>query len=221
VYGFCSGDPVASVNVVEQTLDNIGCHNVRFAEQRLAEYLRDPDSVTRSWRQSLRELDGREATAALARPSRRRSVFNPVIPSQPRGRPDFDSAILQDRVEQLVCAFRLRGHLAAKLDPLGMSRPQPPELSPESHGFNESDLQCCCSTLAVGGPDRQTLETIVRRLRDTYCRYIGVQFMHIDDPAVRQWLQQRMESSGNRIELSRQDQLRILTHLTDAVVFEQ
>ena len=70
-------------------------------------------------------------------------------------------------------------------------------------------------------PETQTVRDVVERLRNTYCRYIGVQFLHIDDPAVRNWLQQRMERSENRIRLSRAEQLRILTRLTDAVIFEQ
>ena len=61
----------------------------------------------------------------------------------------------------------------------------------------------------------------MQRLRNTYCRSIGVQFMHIDDPAARQWLQHRMESTQNRLALSREEQLRILMRLTDAVIFEE
>ena len=65
------------------------------------------------------------------------------------------------------------------------------------------------------------LREIIERLRNTYCRSIGVQFMHIDDYAIRYWLQERMERSQNRLALSRAKQLRILTRLTDAVVFEE
>ena len=73
----------------------------------------------------------------------------------------------------------------------------------------------------AGRADNQTVAEILRLLKDTYCRYIGVQFMHISEPAIRHWLHERMESCGNRIELSRDEQLRILTRLTDAVIFEE
>src|SRR6185312_16082724 len=66
-----------------------------------------------------------------------------------------------------------------------------------------------------------SLREIVDRLSQTYCRSIGVQFMYIDDLFVREWLQQRMESTGNRLNLSRPEQLRILVRLTDAVMFEE
>ena len=72
----------------------------------------------------------------------------------------------------------------------------------------------------AGRADKQTVAEILRLLKDTYCRYIGVQFMHINDPGSA-WLQERMESCGNRIELSRDEQLRILTRLTDATIFEE
>jgi 2-oxoglutarate dehydrogenase E1 component len=65
------------------------------------------------------------------------------------------------------------------------------------------------------------LREIIERLRNTYCRSIGVQFMHIDDFGMRYWLQERMERAQNRLALSRDEQLRILTRLTDAVVFEE
>jgi len=66
-----------------------------------------------------------------------------------------------------------------------------------------------------------TLGRLLERLRNTYCRSIGVQYMHIDDLSVRRWLQRRMESTENRLQLTREEQLRILTKLTDAVTFEE
>src|SRR5258706_12531102 len=66
-----------------------------------------------------------------------------------------------------------------------------------------------------------TLGSLLERLRNTYCRSIGVQYMHIDELNVRRWLQRRMEATENRLQLNREEQLRILTRLTDAVTFEQ
>src|SRR5687767_15607580 len=66
-----------------------------------------------------------------------------------------------------------------------------------------------------------TLRQIIERLRNTYCRSIGVEYMHIDDLKIRRWLQERMEPTENRINISRKEQLRILTRLTDAVTFEE
>src|SRR5687767_8231538 len=81
------------------------------------------------------------------------------------------------------------------------------------------DQSYSCETLVPHG--RLTLAEILDRLWNTYCRSIGVEYMHIDVPAVRKWLQERMEWSQNRLQLSRAEQLRILTRLNDAVSFEQ
>jgi 2-oxoglutarate dehydrogenase E1 component len=88
-------------------------------------------------------------------------------------------------------------------------------------GFTEADLDKTFSTISAGGPNLRTLREILQWLRNTYCRSIGVQFTHIDDFNVRQWLQMRMESTENRVQLTREEQLRILKRLSDAVVFEE
>ncbi len=133
----------------------------------------------------------------------------------------FSAGVLQERVDQLVRAYRVRGHRMAKVDPLGESPPMIPELDPEFHGLGSEDLDRTFSTRSLGGADQATLRELIKRLRTTYCRFIGVQFMHIDDLTVRGWLQERVESTENRIQLSRGEQLRILTYLTDAVIFEE
>ncbi|WP_425397527.1 2-oxoglutarate dehydrogenase E1 component [Aeoliella sp.] len=140
------------------------------------------------------------------------------------GRPargDVQLVALQERVDQLIRNHRVRGHIIARLDPLKQPRPQPPELDPAYYGFTEADYDRVFSTRTSYGPQERTLREIVGWLRNTYCRYIGAQFMHIDDLSVRQWLQDRMESNENRIHLRRDEQLRILRKLTDAVIFEE
>jgi len=81
------------------------------------------------------------------------------------------------------------------------------------------DLPVCSEAFQYDGP--LTLRSLLERLRNTYCRSIGVQYMHIDDLSVRRWLQRRMEATENRTQLTREEQLRILTRLTDAVTFEE
>ncbi len=130
-------------------------------------------------------------------------------------------AELQDRVDQLIRGFRVRGHLEAKIDPLGIPRMQNRELDPLAYGFRPEDFSNRFSTVTISGENEQTLEEIVAKLRATYCRSIGAQFMHIDEHDVRNWLQSRMESTQNRIQLAHERQIRILTRLTDAVIFEE
>jgi 2-oxoglutarate dehydrogenase E1 component len=207
--------------------DLLNPSNLGFVEELYDAYLREPGSLPAAWRRAFEALE--DGANGRARPRlgpsfRPASVFNPPAPSPARAhaaRPS-DVAALQDRVDQLVRAYRVRGHLVAHLDPLGQPRPEQPELDPAFYGFTEADLGREFSAEAIGGgPPRQTLREIRQRLANTYCRSIGVQFYHIDDLSIKAWLQERMEGTENRIALGRDEQLRILTRLTDAVIFEE
>src|SRR5882724_3195547 len=192
-----------------------GSLNLAFVERLHADYLRDRAAVPAEWRRYFEQAgDGENAQPA---PSFRPwSVFNPPVEHAA-----LTASALQERVDMLLRCYRVRGHVIAKLDPLGQPLPQPPELDPGFYQFTAADMErpVSCDTLSPGKPLR--LRELIQRLRNTYCRWIGVQFMHIDDLAVRQWLQQRMERTQNRLQFSRDEQVRILTRLTDAVVFEE
>ena len=127
----------------------------------------------------------------------------------------------QERVAELIHAHRIRGHLFASVDPLGMLQPPPPELEPEHFGLGKDDLD---KQFATGdfapGESELSLRDILARLRTTYCRTIGVEYMHGEDPAIKKWLQERMESTGNAPSLTREQKLRILARLTDAETIE-
>jgi 2-oxoglutarate dehydrogenase E1 component len=208
--------------------------NLQYVEQQLAAYLDDPAQVAPEWQalfarwEELRKSDGRGTRGpTFARPS----IFNPhgapSVGTQQGEAPRLpaDEALhiarLQERVDMLVRNYRVRGHRIAQVDPLGAPRPYLSELDPAVLGFTEADLDRPFSAATIQGEDVQTLRRLLERLRNTYCRSIGVQFMHIDDLEIREWLQRRMEGSENHIELPRQMQLRILTRLTDAVIFEE
>jgi 2-oxoglutarate dehydrogenase E1 component len=154
----------------------------------------------------------RPAHAAIAPPPAQR----PRVPAE-----QWNIAVSQDRVDQLIRAYRVRGHLVAQIDPLGLPRPALPELELSFYGLTEADLDREFSTATIEGPQSMTLRRIIERLRNTYCRSIGVQFYHMDDLKVRRWLQERMEGTENRCVLSRKEQLRILNGLTSAAVFEE
>jgi 2-oxoglutarate dehydrogenase E1 component len=203
---------------------NLNCLSADYLESLLEDYLRDPSRVPPGWREYFERFNGEPAggRAGFRTTLPRRSLFHAPAPrGDGRSQRDFRTARLQDRVDQLIRAYRVRGHLMAQLNPLGPARPQRPDLTPEFYGLTPADLDRPFSTVTLGGQAAQTLREILSRLRNTYCRSIGVQFMHIDDLAVKNWLQERMEPTENRIELSRRQQIRILTRLTDAVIFEQ
>ncbi|MEO1991111.1 MAG: 2-oxoglutarate dehydrogenase E1 component [Pirellulales bacterium] len=145
----------------------------------------------------------------------------PLPPIAVGSQGDDRVAFLQDRVDQLVRAYRVRGHLMADIDPLGRPRPGLPELDPGFYHLTEEDMDRSFSTDTIEGPQSMSLRQIIKRLRNTYCRSIGVQFMHMDDLLVRQWLQVRMEGCENRTQLDRRQQLRIYRQMTTAAVFEE
>ncbi len=201
--------------------------SLEYIERLRAEYFRNPDSVSPQWQTYFAESDdGNGATdGRQLRPSfRPRGLFQrPPLDALDDAACDarLDVAKLQDRIDQLIRAYRVRGHTIAKLDPLGMQRPQLPELELGYYGFTVEDLDRQFSTITVAGGNVCTLREIHERLKNTYCQYVGVQFMHIDDLSIRQWLCERMEATENRLAIPRDVQLRILTRLTDAVVFEE
>jgi 2-oxoglutarate dehydrogenase E1 component len=198
-----------------------------FLESLYADYARDPNSVSADWRRYFNEMSNGSRNIAVPRlgPSfQPASVFNPPSKAATNGHAsvrDLQMAVLQDRVDQWIRAYRVRGHMIAHIDPLGMPRPHQPELDPDYYGFTESDLDRPFSTDTIRGPDVLTLRRILERLSNTYCRSIGVQFMHMDDLSVRQWLQDRMEGTENRLTLNRSEQLRVLKRLTSATIFEE
>ncbi|ADI14031.1 2-oxoglutarate dehydrogenase E1 component [Truepera radiovictrix] len=197
--------------------------SLAFVEALYESFLEDPSSVSDAWRRYF-EHNGRNGLGgAYRRPTfAPRSLFNPapsVAAAPARG--EASDAALQQRVGRLVRNYRVRGHIMAQLDPLGMPKAErPPELDPAYYGL-EGDLERKVAPDTIPGTGELSVREVIERLQNTYCRSIGAQFMHIDDLAVRKWLQRRMETTENRLELSREEQIRILTKLTDAVIFEE
>jgi len=205
--------------------------SLAFAEDLFVSWQQDPASVSPDWRAYFESLPGARKDTARQGPSfRAASIFNPPEIQRPGPNGNGKShamlapgevAAQQDKVDQLVRAYRTRGHLVAKIDPLERPRPELSELDPASYGFSEADLDRRFSTSELFGPPTMTLRQILEKLRATYCRSIGVQYMHIDDMVRSNWLRERLEGSENRLEMSREEQLRILTKLTESTLFEE
>jgi len=136
---------------------------------------------------------------------------------------DLEVAKKQVHVQSIVAAYRFLGSRFADLDPLKrQERPEIPELDPAFYGLTEADMDIMFSaTNTYFGQDQMTLRDIVKALRDTYCRSIGVEYMHISDPAQKRWLQERMETSLGTAQLSAEEKLHILERLTAAEGLER
>ncbi|MCG7421822.1 multifunctional oxoglutarate decarboxylase/oxoglutarate dehydrogenase thiamine pyrophosphate-binding subunit/dihydrolipoyllysine-residue succinyltransferase subunit [Micrococcus porci] len=122
------------------------------------------------------------------------------------------------RIQQLIHAYRDRGHLLANVDPLEYRMPTHPDLDIREHGLTLWDLDREWPTGGFGGADTLTLRRILGVLRDAYCRTVGVEYMHIQNPAERAWFQDKLERPYEKP--SREEQLRILGRLNAAEAFE-
>ena len=126
------------------------------------------------------------------------------------------------RALMLIRAYRVMGHLVADLDPLGITeRKVHQELRPETYGFTEADLDRPIFIDKVLGLETATIRQILRILRRTYCRQIGVEFMHITSPVQKRWIQERIEGSDKDIAFTAEGKKAILYKLIEAEGFEK
>ncbi len=122
------------------------------------------------------------------------------------------------RIAELIHAYRSRGHFMAETDPLAYRQRRHPDLDIQNHGLTLWDLDRVFPTAGFGGKTKDTLRNILGLLRDSYCRSVGAEYMHLQDPRQRRWLQERLEAGYARTP--REDQLRILRKLNQAEAFE-
>ena len=122
------------------------------------------------------------------------------------------------RIAELIHSYRSRGHFMAETDPLAYRQRRHPDLDLQNHGLTLWDLDRVFPTAGFTGKPKATLRDILGLLRDSYCRTVGAEYMHLQDPRQRRWLQERLESGYARTP--REDQLRVLRRLNAAEAFE-
>ncbi len=199
--------------------------NAWYLEEMLRRFRADPTSVDASFREYF-EREGAawaEGPVPVSEPGfATHSIFDRATRNGHAAH-DRDSEVVsaQGHIFQLINAYRVRGHLAARLDPLGLwKRPDHPELDPLYWGFTEADLDRTFRTVFLKGPERLTLRELVAHLRETYSRTIGVESMHIHDTRIKEWLQERFERTRSHCVLDRDTMVFILEKLTSAEAFE-
>ncbi|WP_418908953.1 multifunctional oxoglutarate decarboxylase/oxoglutarate dehydrogenase thiamine pyrophosphate-binding subunit/dihydrolipoyllysine-residue succinyltransferase subunit [Glutamicibacter endophyticus] len=122
------------------------------------------------------------------------------------------------RIQQLIHSYRVRGHLMADTNPLEYVMRRHPDLDVQTYGLTLWDLDREWVTGGLGGKDRMLLRDILGVLRDAYCRTTGLEYMHLQEPAEREWFQSQLETGYAKP--SRDEQLRILSKLNAAEAFE-
>jgi 2-oxoglutarate dehydrogenase E1 component len=187
------------------SLDLVTRANPAYVDEQYRRYLADPSSVDEGWALFFAGFElaangnGAGAATAAAAPA-----AEPVI-----------------GVFDLVHSYRELGHLVAHLNPLGPKPEGHPLLEPSEFGFSEADLDRVIECGSFQGCATATLRDLIGRLQETYCRTLGVEYLHIQNRDERMWLQARMEPTSNHPDLGREARLRILDKLIAAEGFEQ
>ncbi|MBD9484193.1 2-oxoglutarate dehydrogenase E1 component [Pseudomonas sp. PDM14] len=203
--------------------------NAAYVEELYELYLHDPNAVPEEWRTYFQKLpaDGNSATDVSH--STVRDHFVLLAKNQRRAQPVSAGSVSSEHekkqveVLRLIQAYRMRGHQAATLDPLGLwQRPAPADLAINHYGLTNADLD---TTFRTGelyiGKEEATLREIHEALQQTYCRTIGAEFTHIVDSEQRKWFQQRLESVRGRPAFSAEVQSHLLERLTAAEGLEK
>ena len=133
---------------------------------------------------------------------------------------EHPGALRQSGVDALIHRYRDIGHLLACMDPLSACPTSHPLLEMDAFGLDASDLERVFAAPGLIEAGSAPLKEIVGRLKQTYCHSIGVEYMHLQDPDERRWLQERMEPTGNRTDLSEAERIHLLKKLTAASRFE-
>jgi 2-oxoglutarate dehydrogenase E1 component len=203
--------------------------NAGFIAELYARFLKNPDSVDESWRRFFSEMDDDLSSmrAEVYGPSWGKPA-PPIIGNGAATAVEIDVEVLRRatadsiRALNLIRAYRVRGHLEAELDPLGLEKRDPyPELDYHSYGFIEADLDREIFINNLLGRERARLREIIAILRETYCGHIGVEYMHIQVPTERAWIQEKFEKRQSRPTYSAAVKKQILQTLTIAETFER
>src|SRR5437879_1593459 len=203
--------------------------NAEFIAELYARYPDAPQWVAPSWRRFFAEMaeDAAAIRAERAGPPWARPLPPIELPETPAPASTVNGAAVQQaaidsiRALNLIRSYRVRGHLEADLDPLHLEQRRPHnELDYHTYGFTEADLDREIFINNLLGRERATLREIVAILRTTYCGTIGVEYMHIQAPAERAWIQERFEKQTRPV-LSAAVKSQILETLTAAETFER
>jgi 2-oxoglutarate dehydrogenase E1 component len=179
--------------------------NAQFIESQYKKWKDDPNAVTRDWQFFFKGFEIGDK--------------GPAEDETLHG--TLDAALQQSRVESLIYRYRDLGHLMACMDPLSSCPTDHPLLNLGAFGLSPDQLDTFFYTRRFSDSGQAKLKDIISHLTKTYCRSIGVEYMHLQDPAERRWLQKKMEPVQNRPELSAAEKTVVLEKLIRTGLFER
>ncbi|HEX4872348.1 MAG TPA: 2-oxoglutarate dehydrogenase E1 component [Nevskiaceae bacterium] len=203
--------------------------NSAYVEAAYEQFLEDPDSVDPSWRAYFRNIQDQNAPREIAH-SDVVARFERLARERRGGvvvQESFDAraAEKQAAVLRLINYYRVRGHQAARLDPLGLSPPQlVPDLDPAFHGLTSADLDTVFNTgtlVTANDQDRLPLREILRILKAVYTDTIGAEYMYITETTEKRWIQKRLESRAFQPRIPAERKREVLTQLVAAEGIER
>ncbi|MGH8523365.1 MAG: thiamine pyrophosphate-dependent enzyme, partial [Gammaproteobacteria bacterium] len=193
--------------------------NAEFIDSLYEQFMRSPETIDAHWRSVFEDLTPGAEQAAPG------GDGSALAPERTEALSDADlEARIQKQIAvlQLINAYRFRGHRQADLDPLRqIERPIVAELDPAFHGLSERDFGVSYSTGSLFGAEYAALGEILRRVRTTYCRTIGAEYMHINATNQKRWLQQRLELDCATPGFDPPRKRRILERLVAATTLEE
>lgn len=203
--------------------------NAAYVEELYELFLHDPNAVPEEWRTYFQKLPADGSQSPDVSHATVRDHFVLLAKNQRRAQPVSAAAVSSEHekkqveVLRLIQAFRMRGHQASQLDPLGLwERKAPADLSIHHYGLTDADLDTVFHTGELFiGKQEATLREIRDALQSTYCGTIGAEFTHIVDSEQRKWFQQRLESVRGRPQFSAEAKSHLLERLTAAEGLEK
>lgn len=177
-----------------------GSVNIDFVDALYSRYQEDPNSIDSSWQQVFRAFDNGAP------------VPHPKVAAQESS---------EQKVFDLIEAYRTYGHLKARINPIAGREPEEPwQLNIKTLGFLPSDLDKMISTFGLLNKPQATLKELIDTLESIYCREIGVEYMGVQNPQLQRWLQEQIEPNRFKVRLSIEQKKMILQHLNKSELFE-
>ena len=197
--------------------------NSSFIEQMYLRYVNKDTSLPESWRDYFADLneDAKSIINDIEGPSWIRNNL------EKNSKDENSKTLEQQKIDSikaiaLIRSYRIRGHLIANLDPLGMmKREYLHELHPSDHGFKKEDYDRKIYLSSYLDTNYSTIKDIMFKLRKVYCSTIGAEYMHISDPVEKIWFRERMEKNENQINFTNKGKKAILKTIIKAEGFEK